>query len=286
MAFLGIDAGATATKWALYSDGKVTARGKEMAMDSHLYRPESLARFNSVISTILSAISNESVEGILLGITGYSPSQEVEKHLAALVQAPSRVISDIELAYLANFPDSHGILLYAGTGSVAFTTDKKGAMRRIGGWGYLLGDEGAGYWIGREAIRTLMFEIDKNHSLKTGSLSAAIADQMDSLDWAGVKSFVYGRDRSSIADLSRVVGESAAKGDLDAIAILSEAAIALQNLITRAEAVAEVSNSRIIFSGGVSSNPVIGKKLSELYGERLSISKVDIAAAAAELASK
>ena len=61
--------------------------------------------------------------------------------------------SDVELAHAAAFGGGPGVLIAAGTGSIAFARDTRGRRRRAGGWGQLLGDEGSGFWIGRAALR-------------------------------------------------------------------------------------------------------------------------------------
>jgi N-acetylglucosamine kinase-like BadF-type ATPase len=66
------------------------------------------------------------------------------------------VISDVEAAYLGALGDRSGILLLAGTGSMALGGNGRGGWARAGGWGPLLGDEGSAFWIGREWLRTTM----------------------------------------------------------------------------------------------------------------------------------
>jgi len=61
-----------------------------------------------------------------------------------------RVISDTEAAYRGALGDAPGMLLLAGTGSMALGRDRRGRWARAGGLGPLLGDEGSAFWIGRE----------------------------------------------------------------------------------------------------------------------------------------
>ena len=65
-----------------------------------------------------------------------------------------QVISDTEAAYLGALGDTAGVLLLAGTGSMALGRDHRGRWARAGGLGPLLGDEGSAFWIGREWLRT------------------------------------------------------------------------------------------------------------------------------------
>src|SRR6266536_3773033 len=67
-----------------------------------------------------------------------------------------RVISDVEAAYFAALDGRAGILLLAGTGSMALGRDPAGRSARSGGLGPLLGDEGSAFWIGREWLRATM----------------------------------------------------------------------------------------------------------------------------------
>jgi glucosamine kinase len=78
-------------------------------------------------------------------------------HLAHRLQelaAVVRAMSDAETAYLGAIGDRPGVLLLAGTGSMALGRDARGRWQRAGGLGPLLGDEGSAFWIGREWLRT------------------------------------------------------------------------------------------------------------------------------------
>jgi N-acetylglucosamine kinase-like BadF-type ATPase len=77
-------------------------------------------------------------------------------HLSGAVQA----ISDTEAAYLGALGDRPGVLLLAGTGSMALGRDDRGRWQRAGGLGPLLGDEGSAFWIGREWLRASVSDAD------------------------------------------------------------------------------------------------------------------------------
>lgn len=285
MAFLGIDAGASATKWTLFDGQSVLASGHELAMDAHLYREESVARLRAVIHSISDATAKFKIEKIFMGITGYSEESDFNKYFGEEFAASVSVISDIELAYRANFGKSEGVLIYAGTGSVAFTLGRDGKPFRIGGWGYLLGDEGAGYWIGREAIRAAMLFIDGQVQPEAKSLESMVLAAIKANDWSGVKAFVYGNDRGEIAALSKVVAESAASGDPTALAIIKESARCLSELVYRTEETTGRENLEVKFAGGVSGIGLVADELKALLGPRCSIATADIALEAAKIAA-
>jgi N-acetylglucosamine kinase-like BadF-type ATPase len=70
------------------------------------------------------------------------------------------VVHDTRLVLAAAGLDA-GIVLIGGTGSVAWGLSPSGVEARAGGWGHLLGDEGSGYWVVREAIRRALAEHDR-----------------------------------------------------------------------------------------------------------------------------
>jgi len=69
-----------------------------------------------------------------------------------LPQTRVLVESDAFISYIGAIGIQPGVLLIAGTGAIAIARKKDGAMIRVGGWGPVFGDEGGGFWIGREAI--------------------------------------------------------------------------------------------------------------------------------------
>ena len=284
MNFLGIDAGASATKWVLINDSGTIASGRQDAMDGHIYREASLERMRRVLSEISEEIKDFKVSAVYMGITGVTQDGSIEKEIETYFKCPSKVVSDIELAYRANFEVGDGILLYAGTGSVAFAIDENSEAHKIGGWGYLLGDEGAGYWIGKEAIRLSLFEIEKKSRIKEGSLFDQILKEIQAGDWNGIKTFVYSKDRAEIAALSKIVDRAAEAGDPEAISILKKAASHLGELVNRTDGVLVRKSLPVKFTGGISGSKILYQELEKYLRMRVSISTVDIALRAAELA--
>jgi N-acetylglucosamine kinase-like BadF-type ATPase len=284
MHYLGIDAGASATQWALINQSGVVISGVEAAMDGHIYRAASKERMTEVTDRIADQVKGFTVNGVYLGITGVLTDGSIEQLLKEKFDADATVVSDIELAYRANFSDGQGILLYAGTGSVAYAIDTNSGVHKIGGWGYLLGDEGAGYWIGREAIRQTLLALETHDVINDGGLTQLILKNMDATDWNSIKEFVYSQERSAIAALSRTVDTAANNGDTAAISILKAAAEHLVDLVHRVDAILRGSLLPVKFTGGISSSAVITSELEKSLGNRVSRSTVDIAVRAAELA--
>ena len=284
MHFLGIDAGATATQWALIDEAGLVISGSAAAMDGHIYRPSSKERMEQVLNEISTEVRNYKLTSAYMGITGVTSDGSIETLAESILGVSIKVVSDIELAYRANFSEGAGILLYAGTGSVAFAIDNLSNPHQIGGWGYLLGDEGAGYWIGREAIRHAMFDIETKAEFKPKSLTSEILDVIGGKDWSSVKSFVYSQERSVIASLSKLVNTSAEAGDVDAIRIIRKAAGHLAYLVRRMDDSLVGGSLPVKFTGGISRSAILYQELNQVLPKRISLSTIDIAHRAAELA--
>lgn len=284
MHYLGIDAGASATKWALINENGLILSGQQEAMDGHLYRESSLARMQKVLSEIKAQIKELRVESVYMGITGVTHDGSIQNQIKLVFDCDSQIVSDIELAYRANFSEGNGILLYAGTGSVSFAIDEEGQTHQIGGWGYLLGDEGAGYWIGRESIRHALSVIESNAGRTPDSLATLVLKAMNASDWNSVKSFVYSQERAKIAALSAIVNMAAAKNDADAILILTKAAAHLAELVNRMDKQLVRKALPVTFTGGISNSQILYRELERYLRMRVTISSVDIALRAAELA--
>ncbi len=286
MNYLGIDAGASATKWSLIDGDGLVLSGVQDAMDGHLYRESSQMRMQRVLNEIHQKIGKLDVVFTYIGITGVVLDGSIEREIASIFHSKSKVISDIELAYRANFSKGEGILLYAGTGSVAFAINERNEPYQIGGWGYLLGDEGAGYWIGKEAIRHTLLEIESKKDSKKSLLADAVSRELNAYDWDGIKTYVYSQERSAIAALSQIVDVCANAGDNSAIKILNNAARHLIELVIRMEDSLSCDSLPIKFTGGISGSKLLYYELQKFFKIRISISEVDIASRAAKLSKE
>ena len=103
-------------------------------------------------------------------------------------------------------------------------------------------------------------------------------------DWNTVKGFVYSQDRAAIAALSKIVDSAASAGDSDAINILNKAAGHLAELVSRIDNQLSRKSLPIKFTGGINSSKSLYRELEKFLRMRVSISSVDIALRASELA--
>lgn len=289
---LGIDGGATAAKWALRDGFGKIREGVSEPIDGHVYRPESKARLIGVLNEIKTAAGNEKIISVYAGITGTSSDPKnnggiIEIFQSVFGEIKIEIVIDMVLGYRAHFALGEGIFLYAGTGSIAIHMTETGKVVRAGGWGYLLGDEGAGYWIGREAIRRTLTAIDTKSAITKGSLEAEVLDFTKCKDWNEIKEYVYSKDRSAIAALAKPVITLAKSGDLVAQDILAIAADYLIDLVLQLESVVAKPELPVMFAGGITE---AGDSITDLInigiGRDLLLSKVRIANRAAEIAAE
>jgi N-acetylglucosamine kinase-like BadF-type ATPase len=138
------------------------------------------------------------------------------------------VVTDIEIALVAAFGDGAGIVVSAGTGSIAVGRDRNGALHRMGGYGWQMGDEGSGYAIGRAALGAVSRARDgrsPSTPLQHRLLGATRTTSFDELvSWAATAS------PAQVAALAPQVLEVAAAGDVVARGILDYAARELSQL--------------------------------------------------------
>ena len=72
----------------------------------------------------------------------------------------ARVVNDAAIALVAGAPGRVGVVVLAGTGSISYGADRNGRTARAGGYGFLLADEGSGYWLGHQSLRATVRAAD------------------------------------------------------------------------------------------------------------------------------
>jgi len=135
-----------------------------------------------------------------------------------------RIESDALIALEGAFKGGAGIILIAGTGSIAFGKDEKGNIYRTGGWGRILGDEGSGFFIGKHAMTVVCRHLD-GRSAPT-LLTAMVAKKFGLKSSTDIISAVY-KDNMNIAAIAPLVFEAAKKGDAAASEIIQLSSVEL-----------------------------------------------------------
>jgi N-acetylglucosamine kinase-like BadF-type ATPase len=161
---LGIDGGGTKTL-ALIVDARGRVRGEGCAGSSN-QEAIGITRAALALRTAAAAAAEAAgcalpVRAAWVGLAGVDRPADAERwqpHLTDLSRE-IRITNDAELL-LGALPGGIGLALIAGTGSTALGRNAMGRTARAGGWGHLLGDEGSGYDIGRQALQAVMRAAD------------------------------------------------------------------------------------------------------------------------------
>lgn len=166
MFVLGIDAGGTKTVCLLANElGEVLAEARRGGANLQAAGELEVEKvLHDVMADVLDPY-DAVPSAICLGIAGVDRPGD-----AAVVRAIMKrigfkarvlVVNDALVALEAGAPGIPGVVVIAGTGSIAYGRNDRHEAARAGGWGYVLGDEGSGYWIGRAAIRAVLSEADR-----------------------------------------------------------------------------------------------------------------------------
>lgn len=290
---LGIDAGGTATRWALASErGAIIAEG-EVAGLSGLQMAQAAGR--AAITNTLTALAqavrvHAAPARVVAGITGFDANDTALAQLIATTFALDRsavnVANDLETTCRALFAPGAGYVVYAGTGSIAAYIDADNVFHRAGGRGVLLDDGGGGYWIAREALRAVWRREDENPGAwRSSPLASALFTRLGGEDWSFTRNFFYNASRGDIGKLAVIVAEVADR-DVLAERILCDAGRELARL---AHAMLDRFGLRpIVVSGrAVALHPLIAATMSTSLSARtaLQFHQLETHHAAARLAA-
>ena len=168
--FLGIDGGGTKTRCVLGDDtstlGTGTGSGCSILRVGEDCARDSLA--GAIHEACVSAgVSPQQISRTCAGVTGAADdgiASLVQRLLIEIIGGAIEVIGDMEVALEGAFAGGPGIVLIAGTGSIAYGRNHQGETARAGGWGRLISDEGSGHWIGVEALRASLRAYDAGHN--------------------------------------------------------------------------------------------------------------------------
>ena len=237
---LGVDGGGTKTVCVLMDDtGMVLGRGE--AGSSNYQSVGKKAAFLSIQAAIIQAlacIGRVKVEAICLGLAGvYRPVdiQVVQSFVEQLKLSdslpitwtlqPSNIVicSDALIALVGGVGQAVGIVAIAGTGSIIFGQNRQGCSKRVGGWGYILGDEGSAYQIAVRGLQAALRAYDGRS--ESTSLQKYLKQHLGLSSLENLVEVIYqqGWNVKDIAALAPIVDQAAASGDRVAISIIEDA---------------------------------------------------------------
>ncbi|MFW5708849.1 MAG: N-acetylglucosamine kinase [Chloroflexota bacterium] len=276
MMWIGIDGGGSTVRIVLVDDGM----NEHASYFGPAVNPSSVGydiaaeRIRAGIQDILCSADTDMVTGVGIGVAGASADHSadwlievVEAVLPDVFIVPS---SDEEIALVGGRGRLDGLVLLAGTGSIAFGRHADGRRMRAGGWGYLLGDEGSGYWIGLQAARMVTLDADSRLLVST-RLPRAVMETIDIDRHNAIIRWAYHEAKpGDVAALASVVLELADAGDEGAQRILDEAAAHLAALVLHVGRLLDMPEDTITYAGGLlTSDNALSRRVTSTLGLRI-----------------
>jgi N-acetylglucosamine kinase-like BadF-type ATPase len=258
--YFGIDGGGTRSRIAV-CDGSGTIVARVEGGSTNIYSVSSGEAFKNIEAVLNSALrtcslTRDDLCGGCLGSAGLGRNAERELFRGffnALLGegVPVQLCTDAELLLAGGLGCGEGYCLIAGTGSVALGRSLDGMLVRAGGFGYLLGDEGAAAWIGKTAIARSLRSIE-DRDLPTCmperiTTACALEEPSDLIRYVHRDA-----DKAAVAALAPLVTQAAREGDPLALDILGTGAAELALLVhSVAKRSPRIKNRELVLAGGV-----------------------------------
>jgi N-acetylglucosamine kinase-like BadF-type ATPase len=229
--YLGVDGGQSSTTALICNEsGRVLGAGRSGPCN-HASGDEGRRKFFRAVGGCLSEACKQAgldaatieFQAACLGFSGGAADKK--QYSRELVRSRRLYIThDAEIALSGATAGSPGIIIIAGTGSMAFGSNSQGRTARAGGWGYIYGDEGGGFDMARKALRAAL-RMEEGWGPAT-SIHADLLKATNSPDADTLLHCLYTSEfsRPEIAALSKLVTEAAEAGDSVATEILGECA--------------------------------------------------------------
>ena len=270
--FLGIDGGGSKTS-CLVGDEK-SVLGSGAAAGSNVVRVGEESARRALREAIQQAcesarVKPAEIQRACVGLAGAARPEvrnTVNRIIAEIISGDIEITGDMEIALEAAFGDDPGVIVIAGTGSIAYGRNAQGQIARAGGWGFAISDEGSGYWIGRTAVATAVREGEQTQDT---CLLKAIAKSWGITTHQQVVITANGTPAPDFAALFPIVLKAAEKQNKQAREVLTQAA---KELVTLAEDVLnrvfpDATSVPVAMSGGVFAH---SSQVREVFYNRLS----------------
>ena len=257
MLYAGVDGGQSSTVAVVGDATHIVGRGVGPPADLVGEARDSTRQREAIESAIRHALAAAQLPrdtrlfAIVAGITGFDPGVSVAPDLGA-ISDNAVVVHDTTVAHAGALGGEPGIVVIAGTGSVALGNDDTSeAYQRAGGWGYFFGDEGSALWIARTALARAMLREDRGETSQIGVRANAF---FGALSLRQIQhAFAHGDlTRPALASFAAETLALAGSGDADASAVRDAAASALATLAATVDgSLAKRTTRRISYAGGL-----------------------------------
>jgi len=276
---IGADVGGSKTTVVAEVDGRIHARVRAAGA---ALRPDMVLRSATTIADAirksLVGTGRISADAVVVGAAGAGRLEEAKELTRALraeeLADAVRVMTDGEIALVAAFGQSPGILILAGTGSVGLARDPEGNINRAGGYGWQMGDEGSGYALGRAALGVVGRAADG--IAETTGLSERVLTATRSSDISRLVRWAAAAGQGEIAGLAPLVLETAESGDRLAAELVTRAANDLLNLaISLRLLFPEGDAIPVAMCGGVVQSGPLADTLKAMLTDRADLAPVE-----------
>jgi len=279
--FLGIDGGGSTLRIALADEELVAlcTLTASTANPNLIGQDAAQVLIRRSISHVLARgnVQPADIRAAAIGVAGAASThsrdwlmQTLEPALPESLLIPS---SDLEIALVGALARRCGILLLAGTGSAVYGISPAGQHLQIGGWGYLLGDDGSSYWIGRQLLRHLTDVYDSGQAVASEPLSLRCLHALGLKQPRELIAWLYRAEEAPaarIASLARVAIDAASEGNGRAIEILDQSASLLVAKVGIMRERLCFTDAPIAFAGGLLDND---NSFSDMVSKGLELEK-------------
>ncbi|MES2432838.1 MAG: BadF/BadG/BcrA/BcrD ATPase family protein [Pseudomonadota bacterium] len=259
---LGLDSGGSKTEAVVINrEGRVVARARAEGLD-----PTAGEGWQPRLAALAGTLGP--VSGAVLGLPCHGEIAEISARQKAVVAdlfGPQAVVlNDVAVAFAGALAGEDGVLVLAGTGSMAWARGPLGT-HRVGGWGHLFGDEGSAHWIGRAALGLASQHMDGRKppsGFAHGLLREMGLAAEDLLGWTFAQN-----PRAGLASVAALVSRLADAGSVEAVGLMSAAAGHLAQAGLAAGRLAGLEPPlRWSFAGGVMQDATVMAGLAEAMG--------------------
>ncbi len=231
--FLGIDGGGTKTRCLLGNENFVIGTGTSSSCK--VQRVGEACAHDALAAAIHEACVQAGISPLQItrscaGITGAGRleiANVMRDLLLSIVGGEIEIIGDVEVGFEDAFGAGPGVLVIAGTGSIAYGRNTAGETARAGGWGHAISDEGSGYWIGVEAVKAAFLEHDRRGN---SDLLKRLIEAMGAKDFDDFVVKVNAHPQPDYASLFPAVLAAADRCDSIAAGVLGQAGVQLSKL--------------------------------------------------------
>lgn len=265
MAFvLGIDGGGTTTACLLADEtGRKVASAVAPASN---HRKSGLAKTKRAICKGIEMLAKQigfasekqlPLAAVCAGLAGVDTDEDTRvlaEMFAEISETPNlQIVNDVEIALAGALENRAGVLVISGTGSIALAATPDGRRVRVGGWDYMLGDEGSGYSIGSRVLRAVAAAHDRRIAATKLTDTVFCALKVKTFD--ELLSLIYEKEMTPqrIAALAPVADYAAAQGDEASMRLIEESATELVEITEAAARLAGLQDAPfpLVAMGGV-----------------------------------